>query len=79
MTIKESINNLSNLGVQNTSEVNRTFPSHTTKRRTPLAYKLDISSYARSLLQDMPKDELALVNHSILSYDEKLNIKNKIL
>ncbi len=79
MTIKESINNLSNLGVQNSSQVNRTFPSRTMANNMPLAYKLDISSYAKDLLENIPKDEVPLVNHNILSYDEKLNITNKIL
>ncbi len=80
MTIKESINSLSNLGVQNNSQVNRSFPSSSpTMKKTPLSYKLDISSYGRTLLNSIEKEDIALVNENVLSYDEKLNLTNKIL
>ncbi len=82
MTVRESIRNLSNTGIQNPIGINnnRVFPSTNIDNNvTKAAYKLDISPYGKELLESIKKDEIPLVNSSILSYDEKLNITNKIL
>lgn len=76
MTIKEKLNSLS------TSEIlkpqkKEIISSQNITNHYNQAYKLDISPYAISLLNNMEKQEIALINTDVLAYTENLQLIKK--
>jgi hypothetical protein len=76
MTIKESLNALSNLQVSNTQKQEKLTESKIINHITS-AYKLDISPNAMRLLNNIEHIEIATINTNVLSYTQDLQLIKK--
>lgn len=77
MTIRDSLNSISNLQVSNQQTQNK-IQQKEIKNHISDAYKLDISSRGMKALESMDDVELAIINSDVLSYDSNLRLTKKI-
>lgn len=76
MTIKEKLNALSTSEILKPQKKEIIQEIKITKHINE-AYKLDISTYVISLLNNMEKQEIALINTDVLTYTENLQLIKK--
>ena len=76
MTIKEKLNSLSTSEILKPQKKDIIQEIKITNHYNQ-AYKLDISPHAISLLNNMEKQEIALINTDVLTYSENLKLTKK--
>lgn len=76
MTIKEKLNALSTNEILKPQKKDIIQEIKITNHYNQ-AYKLDISPHAISLLNNMEKQEIALINTDVLTYSENLKLTKK--
>lgn len=78
MTIKDTLNSLSdNLQVSKSTKKDNISSNKADASYVKSAYRLDISSTALQLLNNLGDYNFPIINEDVLSYDENLNLIKK--